>query len=100
VLAITLFGREVPSIGAGFLIFLVMVGIFLASRWDAGSGNVTGRGRMYECKRCGVDFQPEKVELLQTGDTRHFIDERCPHCGWDLEWGDPDKRPGGSSGSW
>ena len=99
--ATELFGHDVPAPGIAIAVIALMVGFFIVSRNDPRTGaESVGRGQMHRCKRCGRDFQPERVELLKNGDVHHFIDERCPGCGWDLEWGDPRKRPGGSSGTW
>lgn len=102
VIAAEVFGREVPSGGIGLAVAAGIVAIFLANRFaggDVGPQNRVGRGPMHRCKRCGRDFQTEQVELLANGDVRQWIDDHCPNCGWDLDWGSPDK-PGGSSGSW
>ena len=100
VIVLAFLGRDLPNPGFALVGLLLLGGFVLYSRNNISTGNVQGHGRMYRCERCGRDFQPERVELLSTGDTRHFIDDRCPGCGWDLDWGDPDKRPGGSSGTW
>ncbi len=107
--AIELYGRPVstPVLILGGVAFLIL---FFMVAADGGLGDGTGagarggavrRGRMYRCQRCGTRFQPERVELLSSGDTRTTFDERCPNCGWELDWGDPDrKKLGGASGTW
>ena len=95
-----LFGHELPAPGVAVAIVVLMVGAFFASRGSGEGGErVVGHGRMHRCPRCGRDFQIEQVELLSSGDVRRWIDDRCPNCGWDLDWGSPNK-PGGSSGTW
>lgn len=104
--ALEFFGFTIPSSGFALAVAALMILFLLANRnggLDAGGGRGgrTGRGRMYQCTRCGRNFQPEQVELLAGGQTRVSYDDRCPNCGWDLEWGDADKkRPGGASGKW
>lgn len=105
-LALELFGRTLPTPGFGVAAAVFMVVFFLMSRnggLNAGGsagGRPVGRGRMYQCDRCGTSFQPEKVELLSNGQTRSLHDERCPNCGWDIDWREPNKKTGGSSGTW
>jgi hypothetical protein len=101
VLGFELFGQEVPGIGMSAVVLILMVGVFLVSRSSGGGGDLrhATSGQMHRCRRCGRDFQTEQVELLASGDVKRWIDDRCPNCGWDLEWGSPNK-PGGSSGTW
>lgn len=98
--AVELFGHDLPSPGVAVVILIFFVGVFLVSRGQDGrhEGQVE-RGRKYECERCGREYQIEHVELLASGDVRRWIDDRCPNCGWDKDWGAP-KRPGGSGGRW
>lgn len=102
--AVELFGRDLsdmPEPGVALVVALAIAGIFIANRvsGDVPQGNRVGRGEVHRCKRCGRDFQPEQVELLSNGEIRRWIDDHCPNCGWDLDWGSPNK-PGGSSGRW
>jgi len=106
-LSVELFGRPLPKAGIGVAIAVFIVLFFVMSRngglgdtAGSGRGGRVGRGRMHQCTRCGVNYQPEQVELLSTGNTRTLYDERCPNCGWELDWKDPDKQAGGSSGTW
>ena len=92
VFAIVLFGREFPPVLVGAVIALILFGYVAMSRSSPRGLGVAGHGQMFECKRCGRHFQPEKEERLDNGEVHHFINEKCPQCGWDLEWGDPDKR--------
>ena len=66
----------------------------------SGAQGRVGKGRMYRCERCATMFQPEQVEMLASGKRRTLYDERCPNCGWELDWKDPKKKTGGSSGTW
>lgn len=106
-MGVEVLGRDLPS--SSFVIALILLGIlFLVFNRNGGlqetaggGAGKTGRGRVFQCTRCGRNFQPEQVELLAGGNTRVTYDDRCPGCGWDLEWGDADKkRPGGASGGW
>jgi len=102
VLALHVFGHAVPTGGPAIAVAALVLGFFAVSRSDGKSGTKpgrVGRGRMHTCHRCGRQFQPEQVELLSTGEVREWIDERCPNCGWELDWGEP-RKPGGSSGRW
>lgn len=102
VIAAEAFGHTLPSPILGIALLVLAVGFLFANR---GSGServkpgVSGKGMMHRCERCGRDFQSEHVELLANGEVRQWIDDHCPNCGWDLDWGSPDK-PGGSSGHW
>jgi len=105
VLAAEFMGRSIPSSGIGLVAVGFVVIFFLMSRngglGDSGAkgGGRTGRGRVHQCTRCGTNFQPEQVDVVGNGQVRTQYDDRCPNCGWDLDWGDAD-RPGGSSGTW
>jgi len=104
IFAAEIFGHSLPVPSIGVVVVFFVVGFFLLSRNGGGAeGGVhpgkAGRGRMHRCQRCGRDFQPEQIELLGNGEIRQWIDDRCPNCGWDVDWGSP-KKPGGSSGTW
>lgn len=93
IFALEVFGRDLPSPGLAVAVILLVAAAFLVNRSDkSGNAGETGTGMQFECRRCGVEFQPEKVELLDSGDVRKYRDERCPHCGWELDWGDPDDK--------
>lgn len=94
-------GQEVPGAGISLVVLALMVGVFIVSRSEGGRGeprHVT-HGPVHHCQRCGREFQTEQIELLASGDVKRWIDDRCPNCGWDLDWGSPNK-PGGASGRW
>jgi hypothetical protein len=108
VYAAQVFGHDFPAPGIGVIALIFVVGFFVVSR-SAGEAGVDlggngprrrGSGRMHQCRRCGRNFQPEQVELLDNGEVRKWIDDRCPGCGWDVDWGNPDNKPGGASGRW
>ena len=49
-----------------------------------------GHGRRYQCTRCGRNYYAEQIEHMGNGQERRVVNDRCPNCGWDLDWGDAD----------
>jgi hypothetical protein len=104
-LAVELFGRSLPEPGFAVVVFVLIALFFLINRSSpdqtiAPNGpRQSGTGRQHECQRCGRRFQPERVELLSSGDVRRWIDDHCPGCGWDIDRGEPNK-PGGAGARW
>ncbi len=102
-----IFGHKIPPVGTSVVVVIAIVLFFLLSRnggldgGGGGRGGRVGRGRVVQCTRCGRNYQPQQVELMASGDVRNYYDDRCPNCGWDLDWGNADKKgPGGASGGW
>ena len=89
VLAVELFGRDFPS-GLVFVAIGVLVVAYLVANRNAPNVvNTAEDGEMHRCERCGRNFQIEKIELLDNGDVHRHLDDHCPGCGWDVDWGDP-----------
>ena len=106
-LAFAVFGIKVPELGLLAPLLIVAVLFLLFNRngglgADSAEGGEVGTGRMFQCTRCGRNFQPASKQKLPNGQVRSEYDDRCPNCGWDLDWGDADNttRPGGDSGGW
>ena len=88
--AVLLFGREVPALVVFLAVAVLLIGYVMVSRGMPHRVGFRGQGRMYRCERCGYDFQYERVEEMDNGDEHRFIDDRCPHCGWDQSQDNPD----------
>lgn len=92
VLAVEVFGYTLPSPGIGLVAVLFIVAVFLFNRSSGGlTGDTKEVGIEHECPRCGRHYKPEKVQVMDSGDTYHSYDDHCPGCGWDYKLGDPDK---------
>lgn len=88
--AIELFGRDIPVFFVFLAASVLIVGYFAASKGMPQRTGFSGQGRMRRCEQCGYDFQFERVENFADGSQNHFIDDRCPHCGWDQSRDHPD----------
>lgn len=91
IVALTVFGRELPD--ARFLLViagLALVFLVLNRNGGLAQRSSVGEGRQHQCKRCGHRFQPQRKVLEDDGDVEKFYNDRCPNCGWDLDWGKPD----------
>jgi hypothetical protein len=88
--AIQLFGRDIPAFVVFLIVAVLVVGYFAASKGMPQRTGFSGRGRVHRCERCGYDFQIERVEQFDNGAENHFLDDRCPHCGWDQSRDNPE----------
>lgn len=89
-LAIALFGREFPGWMVFVAVAVLVIGYFAATKGMPTRVGFTGEGRVHRCERCGYDFQFERVEEMSDGSEHKFIDDRCPHCGWDQSRDNPE----------
>jgi hypothetical protein len=80
--ALFFFGRDVPAAVLVAVAMLLFAGYLSVSRSAPHRVGFRGGGVMHQCERCGFNFQPEGVEKMDDGSERHFMDYRCPHCGW------------------
>lgn len=91
VFVVLLFGRDVPAFAVFLVIAFLVVGYFAAMKGAPHRVGFSGTGPMRRCERCGFDFQFERVEEMDNGEKHRFLDDRCPHCGWDEDQDNPDR---------
>jgi rubredoxin len=88
-LGVQLFGQNVPPVAVFLIVAVLVIGYFAVSKGMPHRTGFSGSGRMYRCEQCGYDFQFERVENFADGTQHRFMDDRCPHCGWDQSREDP-----------